>query len=80
MTDKITDKDGAYKGDLHPSIDFPRNTLGEYNFCYDCKLVSTTVGEVVENNDESTVVCPRCGGEAYVVASDEEMEENSTDD
>ena len=59
--------------DLHPSIDMTRDE-DELNFCYDCKLISYTLGEIDTDNDETDAVCPRCGSQAYVIASDEEIE------
>ena len=64
--------DEGYEGDLHPSIDMTRDD-DELNFCYDCKLISYTLGEIDTDNDETDVVCPRCGSLAYFVASDEEI-------
>lgn len=71
----INEAEGEYNGVYHQTVDIVRDEPGEYNFCYDCKLVSTTLGEIeVEDQDETTVVCPRCGSEAYFEASDEEID------
>jgi transcription elongation factor Elf1 len=68
--------ESEYDGDLHPSVDFTRDDEdGEMNFCYDCNLVSTTIGEVDNEHDEMDVVCPRCGSHAYVVAGQEEIDQ-----
>ena len=64
--------EGDYTDEQHPSVDFTRE-VDEENYCYDCKLVSNTIGEIETGNDENDVVCPRCGSEAYVEASDEEI-------
>ena len=64
--------EGDYTDEQHPSVDFTRE-VDEENYCYDCKLVSNTIGEIETENDENDVVCPRCGSEAYVEASDEEI-------
>ena len=61
-----------YTGKTHPSVDDTRED-DEMNFCYDCKLVSNTIGEIETDNDETDVVCPRCGSQGYVIASDEEI-------
>jgi hypothetical protein len=66
-----------YTGLLHPSVDETRED-DELNFCYDCKLVSNTLGEIETKNDENDVVCPRCGSQAYVEASDEEIAKYAT--
>jgi len=65
--------ESEYKGPLHPTIDVSRDD-DELNYCYDCNLISNTIGEIDSDNGESDVVCPKCGSEAYVVASDEEIE------
>ena len=65
--------ESEYKGPLHRSVDFDRDD-DELNYCYDCDLVSNTIGEIETDNDENDIVCPRCGSQAYVVASDEEIE------
>lgn len=61
-----------YIGSEHPTVDFTRE-VDELNFCYDCKLVSNTIGEIETDNDENDVVCPRCGSQAYFIATDEEI-------
>ena len=68
-----SDDELEYNGKLHPSID---HTIehDDPSFCYDCKLVSTTHGEIDTENDEADVVCPRCGSQAYVDASPEEID------
>jgi hypothetical protein len=69
----MNESEYEYTGDYHPTVDMARDD-DELNYCYDCKLISSTLGEIeVEGNDETTVVCPRCGSEAYVVASDDEI-------
>lgn len=69
-----SDNELEYNGKLHPSID---HTIehDDPSFCYDCKLVSTTHGEIDTENDEADVVCPRCGSQAYVDASPEEIDQ-----
>jgi hypothetical protein len=69
-------RESEYTGKLHPSIDITRD-VDEPNFCYDCKLISNTIGEIDNDSDETDVVCPRCGSEAYVEASPEEIEKYS---
>ena len=71
--------DSEYTGKLHPSIDITRD-VDEPNFCYDCKLISNTIGEIDNDSDETDVVCPRCGSEGYVEASPEEIEQYSNAD
>jgi len=68
--------ESEYTGKLHPSIDITRD-VDEPNFCYDCKLISNTIGEIDNDSDETDVVCPRCGSEGYVEASPEEIEQYS---
>ena len=69
-------EDVEYNGELHPSVDFTREDEdGEMNYCYDCNLISTTIGEVDTEYDETNVVCPRCGSNAYVVAGQEEIDQ-----
>ena len=72
----LSEYDFEYTGKTHPSVDETRE-VDEPNFCYDCKLISNTIGEI-ENDDENDVVCPRCGSEAYVEASDEEIAKYAT--
>ena len=66
-------RESEYTGKLHPSVDFTRDDE-DLNFCYDCKLISNTMGEIDNDSDETDVVCPRCGSEAYVEASPEEID------
>ena len=66
-------RESEYTGKLHPSVDFTRDDE-DLNFCYDCKLISNTIGEIDNDSDETDVVCPRCGSEAYVEASPEEID------
>jgi len=72
---RLTESDNEleYNGKLHPSIDFT-SEHDDPSFCYDCKLVSTTHGEIDTEHDEADVVCPRCGSQAYVEASPEEID------
>ena len=69
-------RESEYTGKLHPSVDVTRDDE-DLNFCYDCKLISNTIGEIDNDSDETDVVCPRCGSEAYVEASPEEIEKYS---
>jgi len=71
--------ESEYTGKLHSSIDITRD-VDEPNFCYDCKLISNTIGEIDNDSDETDVVCPRCGSEGYVEASPEEIEQYSNAD
>jgi biotin operon repressor len=72
-----SDNELEYNGKVHKSID---HTIehDDPSFCYDCKLVSTTHGEIETENDENDVVCPRCGSQAFVEASPEEMDKYSS--
>ena len=73
VSEQDLDNELEYTGKLHPSIDFT-SEHDDPSFCYDCKLVSTTHGEIDTEHDEADVVCPRCGSEAYVEASPEEID------
>ena len=69
--------------EIHPSVDFTRE-VDELSFCYDCKLISYTLGEIEPDNAtedyETDVVCPSCASLAYVVASDEEIEKYGSEE
>jgi len=72
-----SDNELEYNGKLHKSVDYTVEH-DDPSFCYDCKLVSTTHGEIDTEHDEADVVCPRCGSQAYVEASPEEMDKYSS--
>jgi len=72
-----SDNELEYNGKLHKSVDYTVEH-DDPSFCYDCKLVSTTHGEIDTEYDEADVVCPRCGSQAYVEASPEEMDKYSS--
>ena len=69
---KVSESDNEleYTGKLHKSIDFTSEHYDDPSFCHDCKLVSITHGK----NDEADVLCPRCGSQAYVEASPEQID------
>jgi len=48
-------RESEYTGKLHPSVDVTRDDE-DLNFCYDCKLISNTIGEIDNDSDETDVV------------------------